>query len=155
MSLQAQPQQPAQVYPTPVTNQPQLHHSHGSFGAVFIVLAIILVISLVACFLGRLCNRRYNNRHSHSSQRPPKQQRQQIHNFHPTEGDIEFGVDKRVPVPPVIRSKIHEHHDHEAAGRGQQLHVSDNMKDFEEIHHDGRKPHGHGLAYEGEFRAGA
>lgn len=110
MSLQAQPQQPAQVYPTTVTNHPSnnSHHSNGSFGTVFIVLAIILVISTVACFLGRLCNRRYNNNknhhHSHhQSQRPGSNnsnKQQQIHNFQPREeGDIEFGVDKRAPPP--------------------------------------------------------
>ncbi|XP_057417711.1 uncharacterized protein LOC130711937 [Lotus japonicus] len=115
MSLQALPQQqpvqPVQVYPDPVTNQqspPSHHHSNGSFGTVFIVLAIILVISTVACFLGRLCNRRYNNndRGNHNS-RPVKPQRnqQQIHNFHPREGDIEFGVDRRIPPPIIGRPK--------------------------------------------------
>ncbi|KAK7361867.1 hypothetical protein VNO77_03956 [Canavalia gladiata] len=142
MSLQAPPQQPVQVYPATVTNEaPNSHHSNGSFGAVFIVLAIILVISVVACFLGRLCNRRYNNNQGHS-QRPPKQHRPQIHNLHPREGDIEFGVDKRIPVPPpIIRTKGHVH----GARTGPpQHHVNDNMRDFE------MKP-----GHEGELRAGA
>ncbi|TKY58645.1 hypothetical protein E2542_SST15713 [Spatholobus suberectus] len=152
MSLQAQPQQPVQVYPT--NQPPSSHHSNGSFGAVFIVLAIILVISVVACFLGRLCNKRYNN-HS-NSQRPSKQHRpqSQIHNFHRRdEGDIEFGVDKRMP-PPIIRPKGHGHghghghhghgHHGHGAGTGPQLHVIGNMKDFE------MKP-GHGEV----LRAGA
>ncbi|XP_027348019.1 kininogen-1-like [Abrus precatorius] len=162
MSLQQQPQQPVQVYPSTVTNQAPSHHSNGSFGAVFIVLAIILVISVVACFLGRLCNRRYNNNHSHS-QRPTKQQRPQIHNLHQREEDIEFGVDKRIPVPPpILRPKgnghgpDHGHHPHahgpdhghhpHAHGHGHgHGHVDDhNMKDFE------MRP---GL--EGELRAGA
>ncbi|KAG5001693.1 hypothetical protein AAZX31_08G276800 [Glycine max] len=118
MSLQAQPQQqpqqPVQVYPT---NQPpsSSHHSNGSFGAVFIVLAIILVISVVACFLGRLCNKRYNNSHS-NRQKPSKQHnRPQIHNLHPRdhhhhEGDIEFG-DKGMP-PPIIRTQQEHGHGH-------------------------------------------
>ncbi|KAL2344332.1 hypothetical protein Fmac_005617 [Flemingia macrophylla] len=140
MSLQAQPQQPVQVYPT---NQPPSsisHHSNGSFGAVFIVLAIILVISVVACFLGRLCNRRYN---SHStSQRIPKQHRQQIHNLHPrdNQGDIELGFDDKRMPPPIIMPKGHgqghAHHGH-GHGTGPQMHVNDNIKDFE-------MKHGHG-----------
>jgi len=150
MSLQDQPQQPVQVYPT--NQPPSSHHSNGSFGTVFIVLAIILVISVVACFLGRLCNKRYN-RHS-SSQRPPKQHRPQIHDLRPREeGDIEFGVDKRMP-PPIIRLKgqghdhghhgqDHGHHGH-GAGTGPQRHVNDNMREFE------MRP-GHGE----ELRAGA
>ncbi|RDX85332.1 hypothetical protein CR513_33476, partial [Mucuna pruriens] len=156
MSLQAEPQQPVQVYPS--NQPPSSHHSNGSFGSVFIVLAIILVISVVACFLGRLCNKRYNNHGS--SQRPPKQHMHmpQIHNLHPDEGDVEFGVDKRMP-PPIIRTKGHGHgphghgphghephghgpHGHGTAGTGPQPHVIDNMKDFE------MKP-GHG----GEHRA--
>ncbi|KAF7829356.1 Transcription factor bHLH90 [Senna tora] len=97
MSFQGQPQQqqPAQVYPTTttVTNQPpNSHHSNGngSFGTVFIVLAVILVISALACFLGRLCNRRQQN------QNP-------AHLFRPKEGDVELGLDKRIPSPAGVR----------------------------------------------------
>lgn len=143
MSLQAQPQQPVQVYPT--NQPPSPHHSNGSFGAVFIVLAIILVISVIACFLGRLCNKRYSNQ-SNNNHRPPKQHRPQIHNLHPRdEGDIESGVDKRMP-PPIIRTKRHgHHHGHGGEGTGPQpQHVIDNMRDFE-------MKHDHG----GELRAGA
>lgn len=44
-------------------------------------------MSAIACFLGRLCNRRYH------SQKP-----KQNHHFRPKEtGDIEFGFDKRIP----------------------------------------------------------
>ncbi|XP_014523604.1 uncharacterized protein LOC106779906 [Vigna radiata var. radiata] len=152
MSLQNQPQQPVQVYPT--NQPPSSHHSNGSFGAVFIVLAIILVISVVACVLGRLCNKRYNSHSSsNSSQRPPKQHRPQIHDLRPRdEGDIEFGVDKRMP-PPIIRTKVqgqghdgHGHHGHHGHGAstGPHRHVNDNMKEFEM-----RAGHGE------ELRAGA
>nr|XP_004509815.1 uncharacterized protein LOC101514843 [Cicer arietinum] len=116
MSLQAQPQQPAQVYPTTLPNQQSSHHSNGSFGTVFIVLAIILVISVVACFLGRLCNRRYNNNNNNNNnqnhrqnnlQRPVKPNRQQqIHDFQPREEDIEFGgIEKRMPPPIITRPR--------------------------------------------------
>ncbi|KAK7386879.1 hypothetical protein VNO78_27226 [Psophocarpus tetragonolobus] len=139
MSLQAQPQQPVQVYPT--NQPPSSHHSNGSFGAVFIVLAIILVISIAACFLGRLCNKRYNSHSNNHSQRPSKQHRPQILNLHPREheGDIEFGVDKRMP-PPIIRTKGHDldhghgHHGHGAGIGPHQLHVNDHMKEFEMRH---------------------
>ncbi|KAK2354832.1 hypothetical protein P8452_75116 [Trifolium repens] len=117
MSLQPQqpqqPQQPVQVYPKTVTNQPSPHHSNGNFGTVFIVLAIILVISVVACFLGRLCNRRYNKNNNNQSRqhnslqrRPAKPNRQQqIHDFETREDDIELGVDKRMPPPIITRPR--------------------------------------------------
>ncbi|PIN25112.1 hypothetical protein CDL12_02150 [Handroanthus impetiginosus] len=44
-------------YPNPVIRQPSSPHSNGSFGPVFIVLAIIVVVSGIACVLGRLCSR--------------------------------------------------------------------------------------------------
>ena len=141
MSFQAQPQQPAQVYPTTVTNQPPSHHSNGSFGTVFVVLAIILVISVVACVLGRLCNRRYNNNQSHN-QRHVKPQRQQIHNVHPREGDIEFGVDKRMP-PPGARPNGH-HVQFAGTGPHPPANGNGNNKGFE-------MKHGH----EGELRGDA
>ncbi|KAI9124976.1 hypothetical protein K1719_003592 [Acacia pycnantha] len=109
---QAQPQQPVQVYPTTtVSNQqpPSHHYSNGSFGTVFIVLAVILVISLIACFLGRLCSRRGRS-DSHGGgggghgHKPFKQQnmnhnQNQNHHFRPKEGgDIELGLDKRIPT---------------------------------------------------------
>ncbi|KAG2707564.1 hypothetical protein I3843_05G140600 [Carya illinoinensis] len=77
MSLQPQQQQqqPVLVYPAnTVARQPPSHHSNGSFGTVFIVLAVIIAVSAIACCLGRLCNRRYINRrpkqnHGHSRPR--------------------------------------------------------------------------------------
>ncbi|GMY26231.1 hypothetical protein FCV25MIE_21473 [Fagus crenata] len=86
-------QQPVLVYPNTVTKQPPSHHSNGSFGTVFIVLAVIVVISAIACFLGRLCNRRYRDQ-------KPKQN----HKSRPKDGDksrprdggdIEFGFDHK------------------------------------------------------------
>ncbi|XVF02465.1 hypothetical protein REPUB_Repub04eG0177700 [Reevesia pubescens] len=88
---QPQTQQPVVVYPNTVSGQaPPSHHSHsdGSFGTVFIVLAVIIVISAIACFLGRLCNRRL------SQTKPSKQN--QNHNFRPKERDIEFGFDGKI-----------------------------------------------------------
>ncbi|XP_028796237.1 RNA-binding protein FUS-like [Neltuma alba] len=105
---QAQPQQPVQVYPATVTTQPPSHHSNGSFGTVFIVLAVILVISLLACFLGRLCSRRRHPESyggGHHGHKPYKQQNMnqnpnpsQNYQFRPQEGDVELGFDKRIPT---------------------------------------------------------
>ncbi|KAF2286654.1 hypothetical protein GH714_023246 [Hevea brasiliensis] len=66
MSTQPQ-QQPVVVYPNTVSGQPppaSHSHSNGSFGTVFIVLAVIIVISAIACCLGRLCNKRQGSKHS-------------------------------------------------------------------------------------------
>ncbi|KAL6187496.1 hypothetical protein ACLB2K_038894 [Fragaria x ananassa] len=110
--LPQQQQQPVLVYPNNVNKPPPSHHSNGSFGSVFIVLAVIVVISGIACFLGRLCNRD----RSHKS-KPNKQSKHKgNHKTHPKEGhhgdhaepgnqhfrakdgsDIEFGFDKRIP----------------------------------------------------------
>ncbi|KAJ1423051.1 hypothetical protein SESBI_12634 [Sesbania bispinosa] len=111
MSLQAQPQQPVQVYPAATTNQPSPHHSNG----------------------------RYNNNHNNHNPRPVKQHRQQIHNFNPREGDIEFGIDKRNP-PTIARPKGLVL----GTATGPHPHDNGNMKDFE------MKPH-----QEGELRSGA
>ncbi|KAI3817543.1 hypothetical protein L1987_11338 [Smallanthus sonchifolius] len=96
MSVQ-QADQPPLVYPVSETNPPSHRPSDGSFGEVFIVLAVIVVVSAVACFLGRLCNKRYNKskpskrgRHTKGKDTKPN------HNvFHTKDGDIEFGFDKR------------------------------------------------------------
>ncbi|GKV22882.1 hypothetical protein SLEP1_g32699 [Rubroshorea leprosula] len=109
---QPQTQQPVVVYPNPVMGQQPRpsSHSNGSFGPVFIVLAVIIAISAISCFLGRLCNRRF------SKQKPHKQShhgqnhadrtimgsvtKKEIlnHNgFRSKERDIEFGFDARMP----------------------------------------------------------
>lgn len=55
------PQPPLMGNPNISMGQPQAQshsHSNSSFMMVFIVLAIIGVISVIACCLGRCCNRR-------------------------------------------------------------------------------------------------
>ncbi|MBA0805497.1 hypothetical protein Gohar_005010, partial [Gossypium harknessii] len=78
--MSTQPQQPVVVLPNTVPGQapPSHNHSDGSFGTVFIVLAVIIVISAIACFLGRLCNRGKN-------QTKPSDHN---HNFGPKERDV-------------------------------------------------------------------
>uniref|UniRef100_A0A1D1Y4C9 Putative lipoprotein MPN_097 n=1 Tax=Anthurium amnicola TaxID=1678845 RepID=A0A1D1Y4C9_9ARAE len=51
---------PAVVYPRSNPTGPHPSHSRGSFGPVFIVLAVITVLAAIACFLGRACARRYS-----------------------------------------------------------------------------------------------
>nr|XP_010924336.1 uncharacterized protein LOC105047215 [Elaeis guineensis] len=46
------------VYPQAITAQ-SASNSKGSFVPVFIVLAVIAVLSAVACFIGQICARRY------------------------------------------------------------------------------------------------
>uniref|UniRef100_A0A5B7ATV2 Transmembrane protein n=1 Tax=Davidia involucrata TaxID=16924 RepID=A0A5B7ATV2_DAVIN len=111
-------QQPVLVYPNTVTSEPS-SHPNGSFGTVFIVLAVIVVISAIACCLGRFFNRHYQHlkakqnsqnhpsrpkgearqnqpRQNHTSR--PKGEARQNHTFDPKEGDIEFGFDKGIQI---------------------------------------------------------
>ncbi|XP_057948971.1 uncharacterized protein LOC131144378 [Malania oleifera] len=126
MSSLSPPILPVEVYPNTVASRPPSSHSSGSFGAVFIVLAVIVVVSAVACCLGRLCNRRFQNpaKQSHAPrprpgerERPefnprPKQkdpefifrpkERNQGHPefaFRPKESDLEFGFERGNPMP--------------------------------------------------------
>lgn len=76
--------------------------------------------------------------------RPVKQQRPQIHNFHPREGgDIEFGVDKRIPT--TSRPNIGHGGHGEGIGPQQPPANGNNMRGNFEM------KHGH----EEELRAGA
>ncbi|KZV24430.1 hypothetical protein F511_24225 [Dorcoceras hygrometricum] len=96
--------QPVEFYPAPITTQPSSSHSNGSFGPVFVVLAVIIVVSAVACVLGRLCGRRRHPPkhagHSTKAQKPnhvlgPKEwEPKQKPGFSVRDGgDIEFGFD--------------------------------------------------------------
>ncbi|TMW97702.1 hypothetical protein EJD97_005118 [Solanum chilense] len=114
---------PIQPKNTPITQSSS--HSNGSFGTVFIILAVILVISLISCVIGRICNKRRNGDHHHHS---PKQ-RHEIH----TKGreghhDIEYGSDnKRIP-----NSKV-------AASNGDHSNIPTSSMPFDDI-----GPHGKG-----------
>ncbi|KAF8378282.1 hypothetical protein HHK36_029621 [Tetracentron sinense] len=77
---------PVVDYPNTVTTQPSTH-PNGSFGTVFIVLAVIVVLAAIACFLGRFCNRRFS-----------RQKAKPNHSFHPKERDIEIGFKKKIPT---------------------------------------------------------
>ncbi|KAL8218920.1 hypothetical protein R6Q57_022293 [Mikania cordata] len=96
MSLQ-QGGQMQLMYPATETNPPSHRQSDGSFGAVFIVLGVIVVVSVIACFLGCLFKKRYNKskpsnhgRHTKGRYMEPKRNA-----FQTKDGDTEFGFDKR------------------------------------------------------------
>lgn len=105
-------QQPVDGFPNDMPLQPKNtpinNHSNGSFGPVSIILAVILVISLLSCVIGRICNKRRHGDHHH----PPKQNH-----------DIEFGIDKRIP-----NSKV-------AASNGDHSNIPTNSMPFENEHH--------------------
>ncbi|KAF9626704.1 hypothetical protein IFM89_038878 [Coptis chinensis] len=89
---------PPVIYPNTVTTQPS-SHSKGSFGPVFIILAVIIVLSAFACCLGQLCARRL----SHSK---PKRDHQ---NSRPKDGDLEFGFKQGIPMAkPIGHGEIRE-----------------------------------------------
>ncbi|KAK8516665.1 hypothetical protein V6N13_080759 [Hibiscus sabdariffa] len=88
--MSTETQQPVVMYPNSVSSgqalPSQSPHSDGSFGTVFAVLAVIIVISSVACFLGRLCNRRM----SHTK---PATKQNKKHDPRHKGNDIELGFD--------------------------------------------------------------
>ncbi|GLT50352.1 hypothetical protein SLA2020_238420 [Shorea laevis] len=126
-AAQTQPQQPVFIDPNTVIGQapPSHHDSNGSFGTVFIVLAVIIVISAIACCLGRLCNGRL------SKPKPPKQNNNHVqnhhghgqksqkhHGFRTKERDIEFGFDVRMP-PNAKPTGNGDHRGHRMPERGE------------------------------------
>ncbi|KAK4429832.1 hypothetical protein Salat_1283900 [Sesamum alatum] len=132
------------VYPDPVmTTQPDSSHSNGSFGPVFAVLAVIVVVSTVACVLGRLCSRR-QHRGKEAAHHPPKASKQsqgqskglgpkewQKPNFNMRDGDIEFGFDKRNPSagkgPKNGGGKGKPPHHHQNGAHKPEVRFSDNV----------------------------
>ncbi|KAI3906754.1 hypothetical protein MKW92_044938 [Papaver armeniacum] len=99
---------PPIIYPNTTTAQPASHHSKGSFGPVFAVLAGVLVLSVVACIIGQICARRFSHpknkdSHHHPKHRQNKDSHHQLKqpNMEPNlhddeEGDIEFGFRPRM-----------------------------------------------------------
>ncbi|KAI3880900.1 hypothetical protein MKX03_032725 [Papaver bracteatum] len=111
---------PPIIYPNTTAAQPESHHSKGSFGPVFAVLAGVLVLTAVACIIGQICARRFSHRkdkdshhhlkhkqnkdsHHHPKHRQNKDSHHQLKqpNMEPNlhddqEGDIEFGFRPRM-----------------------------------------------------------
>ncbi|CAN0892975.1 hypothetical protein LINGRAHAP2_LOCUS17887 [Linum grandiflorum] len=76
-------------------------HSTGSFGSVFIVLAVIVVVSAVACCLGRFCSKSKNQgsgkqkkdkKKNSSKNQKPQQSNSKVGQS--DDDDIEFGFGK-------------------------------------------------------------
>ncbi|XP_047323995.1 translation initiation factor IF-2-like [Impatiens glandulifera] len=140
----------AQTITRPYSN-PRTTTTTGSFGSVFIVLSVIIVISLLACFLGRFCSR-----HPKPASNNPKKGKKndqkslkQSHSVHPKDGDIEFGLGKGGPpgrlgpVPKMPMSKAESKNGPRPAGRGH----GDFEFDF------GKKPKFQGQHINGDPRA--
>lgn len=107
--------QPIAVYPNTVSRQSS-PNPNGSFVPVFVILAIIFVLSAVACVLGRFCGRQHHHvvKEQHRDAKEHHQAKaKQIHHplgpkewesrqkpiFNMRDGDIEFGFDKKIPTP--------------------------------------------------------
>ncbi|KAI3497698.1 hypothetical protein L1887_33181 [Cichorium endivia] len=80
------------VYPVSDTIPTSNHSSNGSYGTVFIVLAVIIILSAFACFLGRLFNKRQNVATPSTHSLPTKEKHAKRN---AKDGDIEFGYDKK------------------------------------------------------------
>ncbi|CAK9182749.1 unnamed protein product [Ilex paraguariensis] len=94
--------QPVEVYPNTVTRQPS-SHSNGSFGAVFIVLAVIVVALQPTPRHSHGHSHSHGNGHGHHlkgkqnhGSRPKEGDVRPNHNFQSRDqGDIEFGFDQK------------------------------------------------------------
>ncbi|KAJ6721871.1 hypothetical protein OIU85_024911 [Salix viminalis] len=96
LQQQQPPAQPVVLYPNTVSKQAPSSHSNGSFGTVFIVLAVIVVISGIACCLGRICNKRLNKQKVSNDKPSSLRLSQHTPSFGPRERgrDLEIGFDK-------------------------------------------------------------
>ncbi|RWR93938.1 hypothetical protein CKAN_02321500 [Cinnamomum micranthum f. kanehirae] len=63
---------PGSVYPQSETIVQPPTHTRGSFGPVFIALSVIIVLAMLACFLGRLLVRLFSHPNSGGGGRAPR-----------------------------------------------------------------------------------
>ncbi|XP_059655064.1 uncharacterized protein LOC132302216 [Cornus florida] len=90
--------QPVQVYPKIAPRQTS-SHSNGSFGTVFMVLAAVVGISVIACIIGRLCNQRqHHGKTKQNHTLHTKEGDSRHHTPRLGEGDIEFGFRNGIPA---------------------------------------------------------
>lgn len=96
------------VYPVTGTVPTTTHSSNGSYGAVFIVLAVIVTISALACFLGRMFNKRENEARPSRHNAPTKEKdaKRNPNGVQTKDGDIEFGYDKRLASAKVTNTNV-------------------------------------------------
>ncbi|RAL52184.1 hypothetical protein DM860_017321 [Cuscuta australis] len=118
----AQPQV-NQVYPNTYTLTPPFSSSttsnsnpnnsvaSGSFRSVFVVLAIVVAISAIACLFGRICNGRKKREKGAKEPKKGKDEHRKVTPIGPKEwesrqkpsfrdGEIEFGFDNKRMMPP-------------------------------------------------------
>ncbi|KAI3866055.1 hypothetical protein MKX03_025890 [Papaver bracteatum] len=99
---------PPIIYPNTATAQPASHHSRGSFGPVFAVLAVVVVLSAIACIIGQICAHHHHPKHqqnkdSHHQIKHPMMES----NLHDDEeGDIEFGFKPRMQIEKPERQNL-------------------------------------------------
>ncbi|KAI3720316.1 hypothetical protein L6452_21232 [Arctium lappa] len=92
------------VYPASDTVPTSNQSSNGSYWAVFIVLSVIVIVSAIGCFLGRLCNKGQDVARPHKDQSHPPKEKDAKRNATglPTKDrDIESGYDKRLASAKV------------------------------------------------------
>ncbi|KAM7269659.1 hypothetical protein ACFE04_025156 [Oxalis oulophora] len=118
---QQEQQQPVYGYPNTLLTPPTVTvtHSNGSFGAVFIVLAVIIVISGIACCLGRFCSKKKSYRNDKVKVKPFKEKHKKGHQAE-RDIDLEFGFDKKIAAgkPAGLRNELHGSQPPPPPGRG-------------------------------------
>lgn len=96
--------QPMDYYPTSnsIMHAQPATTSKGSFGPVFAVLAVISVLAVAACIVGRLCGRRLSRKKSSADQ--------QFYGSNAVGGDLEKGFDVKYPaMKPMASSRAMIH----------------------------------------------
>ncbi|XP_006647771.1 uncharacterized protein LOC102713601 [Oryza brachyantha] len=98
--------QPMGYYPTSnaIMHAQPATTSRGSFGPVFTVLAVITILAVTACVVGRLCGRRLSKKRSSSAE-------EQFYGTNAVGGDLEKGFEIKYPVMKPMassRAMIHD-----------------------------------------------
>ena len=125
--------QPLVAYPQSTSTQPS-SHSTGSFGPVFVVLAVITVVAVIACIVGRLCARRLCQ---------PKTS--PVGRAHAVR-DVErgFGIDFPMAMSPMAKPAAMNAPFQDGKLRGHTSRIHQEIRGGR----GGVKPHGHGVNFE-------
>ncbi|MCL7041264.1 hypothetical protein MKW94_012955 [Papaver nudicaule] len=105
------PPGPPIIYPNTVTGQPASHRSRGSFGPVFAVLAVVVVLSAVACIIGQICARRFSHskhQQNKDSQHHPKHKQNKDSHYHIHTKHQQNKDSHRHPKHPMMEPGLHD-----------------------------------------------